>query len=153
MWPWHLIHMSLKIIIWPCNQNSVSSHVFVCGGINFASFYNFDIWFWNYSDSVVFFVLCFIPHSTSSSKTNFYSLVMVKLYYFVVKSLFEGVLTLWPEVNDLSHSSTKAPLEGEYFLLFHNVLMGKHKIQLTKLLVLALKLTSSVKISSNDKCQ
>ena len=41
------------------------------------------------------------------------------------------VLTLWPEVNDLSHSSTKAPLEGEYFLLFHNVLMGKHKIQLT----------------------
>ena len=41
------------------------------------------------------------------------------------------VLTLWPEVNGLSRTPPKAPLEGEYSLLFANVLMGKHKIQLT----------------------
>jgi len=36
--------------------------VYLCvKGMNFASFYDFDIWFWNGSSSVVFLVLHFIP--------------------------------------------------------------------------------------------
>ena len=32
-------------------------HVFVCRGIDFTSFYDFDIWLWNCCDSVVYLVL------------------------------------------------------------------------------------------------
>jgi hypothetical protein len=48
------------LLKWLYQAPKVSSHVFVCYGYQYCLFffYDFDI-FWNCSDSVVFFFLCF----------------------------------------------------------------------------------------------
>ena len=40
-------------------ENILKKKYFLIGDIDFASFYDFDIWFWNCSDSVVFFCCSF----------------------------------------------------------------------------------------------
>jgi hypothetical protein len=57
-------------------QYQVCGHVFVCLCIVYASFYDFDIWFWNYSDGVVFLVFILI---LIYKTFNIFSIVMCKL--------------------------------------------------------------------------
>jgi hypothetical protein len=48
---WNHSHNLLKCLY---QTKKVSGHVFcILGSINLASFYDFDIWFWNCSDSVI----------------------------------------------------------------------------------------------------
>jgi len=49
-------------------------------GIDFASFYDFDIWIWNYPNSVVFFVFHFIR----------------QLYWIMEKTFGIFVFLSWP---------------------------------------------------------
>ena len=88
-WHWKHLHdctISLRGDIWvhttslilplywrTCIKTGKWAVMYFCAkGIDFASFYDFDIWFWNCSDSAVFFVFHFIRllHTSLHRKTS-----------------------------------------------------------------------------------
>lgn len=64
----------------------VVGHVFVCRCINFASFYYFDIWFWNCSDSEVSFVFHFTLYSFGKTTSSRPLLSIIKMQLSLVKT-------------------------------------------------------------------
>jgi hypothetical protein len=60
-----------------------SCHVCV-RGIDFASFYDFDIWFWNRADNVVFFVFHFINQPILQIDIQY---IYIYIYILICESL------------------------------------------------------------------
>jgi hypothetical protein len=53
------------LLMYLCQPRKVNGAYLCVRGTYFASFYNYDNWIWNCSDSVVFFVFHFIGKQTS----------------------------------------------------------------------------------------